>query len=73
MQDSTPSYHIDSLITQASVAHRQGRLSSGVELLQQAMKIDPNNFKALHGMAVLLGQLGRADEALPLLTAAATM
>ena len=64
--------NVDS-IQQALALQGRGRLLPALNILQRVLAIAPNNFKALHGAGVLLGQLSRYEEALGYLTAAVTI
>ena len=72
MNFSTPSDQNHDPIKQAIALQRQGEFLQALNILQQVLAVDPNNFKALHGMGVLLGQMNRHEEALGFLTTATT-
>ena len=55
---------ITSLLERAVSAGRQGRLAESQDLFRRVLAADPGNFDALHGMGIVLGQMGNFDEGL---------
>ena len=61
------------LFNRAYLRQRQGRLPEAVEGFQAVLATNPQHAQAAAAAGTLLVQLGRTDEAVPLLTMAATM
>ncbi|CAI2717565.1 tetratricopeptide repeat protein [Nitrospina watsonii] len=58
-----PSLNIDQLLQEAARALNEARLDEARDCLQQILKLDPNQFDALHILGVLAFQAGNSDEA----------
>ena len=67
MESSTLSTQVAVQINQAVALRQQGKLWEALQIFQQALSLDPNNFDALLGIGTLNAQLGRFKEALPLI------
>jgi tetratricopeptide (TPR) repeat protein len=65
-----PPLQLGQIIGQALTLHRQGRLDEAEKLYARALKLQRDNFDALHLLGVLNHQRGKAGEAYRLLTAA---
>jgi tetratricopeptide (TPR) repeat protein len=55
---------ITTLLDRAVSAAKQGRLAESMDLFRRLLAADPGNFDALHGMGIVLGQMGNFDEGL---------
>ena len=62
---------LDTLLVQGQLAVCAGDLAAALERYQRAVKLFPNSQTALLGAAATLGDLGRIDEAAPLVRALA--
>jgi len=65
-----PPLHLGQIIGQALALHQQGRLDEAEKLYARALKLQRDNFDALHLLGMLNHQRGKTGEAYRLLTAA---
>ncbi len=65
-----PPAHLAQTIGQAVALHQQGRLDEAEKLYARALKLERDNFDALHLLGLLNHQRGKAGEAHRLITAA---
>jgi tetratricopeptide (TPR) repeat protein len=70
MAPPSPSLNPGQLIGQALALHRQGRLDEAEKLYARALKLQRDNFDALHLLGLLNHQRGKTGEAYRLITAA---
>jgi len=70
MAPSGPPVNLGQIIGQALALHRQGRLDEAEKLYARALKLQRDNFDALHLLGVLNQQRGKAGEAYRLIAAA---
>ena len=70
MQPPRPAQHLVETIGQALTLHQQGRFDEAEKLYNRALKLQRDNFDALHLLGMLNQQRGKAGEAFRLISAA---